>query len=77
MGKSLRTASPAGFPVADFGETAVDAAVARWMRLTITSKDESDYGIPAGLPYLTGFVCHCELEADTGEGLAPRAQPFV
>ena len=58
-------------------ETAVDAAVARWMRLTITLKDERDYGIPVGLPYLTGFVCHCELEADTGEGLAPRAQPFV
>jgi|ERR1700692_1635700 hypothetical protein len=31
-------------------ETAVDAAVARC--LTITLKDESDYGIPAGLPYL-------------------------
>ncbi len=26
---------------------------------------------------LTGFVCHCELEADTGERLAPGAQLLV
>jgi hypothetical protein len=58
-------------------ETAVDAAVARWMRLTITLKDESDYGIPAGLPYLKGFVCHCELEADTDEGWPHHTNPFV
>ncbi len=51
-------------------ETAVDFVVKRWMHLKITSTDESDYGIRAGLPYLTGFACHCELEADTG---APRA----
>jgi hypothetical protein len=40
-------------------------------------KDESDFGIPAGLPYLKGFVCHCELEADTGEGWPHHTNPFV
>jgi hypothetical protein len=58
-------------------ETAVDAAVARWMHLKIT-KDESDYyGIQVGLPRLKGFVCHCELEADTGEGWPHHTQTFV
>jgi hypothetical protein len=32
-------------------ETAIDEAVARWMDLKITPKDESKYGIQAGLPY--------------------------
>jgi hypothetical protein len=58
-------------------ETAVDAVVRKWMHCKIIPKDESDYGIPVGLPHLTGFVCHCKLEADTGEGRAHRPQPFV
>jgi hypothetical protein len=45
--------------------------------LTITLKDESDYGIPAGLPYLKGVVCHCELEGTTGEGWPHHTNPFV
>jgi hypothetical protein len=51
-------------------ETAINAAVTKLMRCKISPMDASDYGIPAGLPYLMGFVCHCELEADTGEGWA-------
>jgi hypothetical protein len=49
-------------------ETAVDAAVERWMYFNITKEDASKYGIEAGVPCLKGFACHCELEADTGEG---------
>ena len=49
-------------------ETAVDFAVASWMHRKIDPKDASVYGIPAGVPYLKGFVCHCELPVDTGEG---------
>jgi hypothetical protein len=58
-------------------ETAVDAAVARWMDFTIRSEDGSKYGITVGLPYLKGFACHCKLEADTGEGDGwPPYNPF-
>jgi hypothetical protein len=47
-------------------ETAVDAVVKKWMHCKIIPKNESDYGIPVRLPHLTGFVCHCKLEADSG-----------
>ena len=40
---------------------AVDAVVARWMHLKI----------------LTGFVCHCELKADTGKDWPPLTNSFV
>ncbi len=43
---------------------AVDAAVARWMAWTITRRTERDTGIPSGMPYLTGFVTHCEIMAE-------------
>jgi hypothetical protein len=49
-------------------ETAVDAAVARWMYLKTATEDTSDYGIQARLPYLKGFACHCKLKEDTGKG---------
>ena len=42
-------------------EQAIRAAVARWMGWTIGSQTSKDYGIPRGLPYLTGFVIHCEV----------------
>jgi hypothetical protein len=58
-------------------ETAVDFAVTRWMHLPIRSEDESDYGIPAGLPYLKGFAWHCKLEADTGEDWPHYTNPFM
>jgi len=42
-------------------EQAVHAAIARWMGWTIGRVTSRDYGIPRGLPYLTGFVIHCEV----------------
>ena len=42
-------------------ERAVHAAVTRWMGWTIGRVTSRDYGIPRGLPYLTGFVIHCEV----------------
>ena len=42
-------------------EQAIKAAVARWMGWTIGLPTSKQYGIPRGLPYLTGFVIHCEV----------------
>ena len=42
-------------------EQAIRAAVTRWMGWTIGRQTARDYGIPRGLPYLTGFVIHCEI----------------
>lgn len=43
---------------------AIDASVARWMGWRITRRTEHETGIPAGLPYLTGFVMDHEIEAE-------------
>jgi len=40
---------------------AIENAVTRWMGWTIGARTSRDYGIPRGLPYLTGFVIHCEV----------------
>jgi len=40
---------------------AIDAATQRWMGWTIGRQTSKPYGIPKGLPYLTGFVIHCEI----------------
>ena len=53
----------AGSPLQD----AIDAATRQWMGWTIGRQTSKDYGIPRGLPYLTGFVIHCEI---TDESLA-------
>jgi hypothetical protein len=45
-------------------EQAIDAAVSRWMGWTITLPTSKQHGIPRGLPYLTGFVIHCEIAED-------------
>jgi hypothetical protein len=42
----------------------IDAATARWMGWTISRRTNRDTGIPAGLPYLTGFVINAAIEAD-------------
>ena len=47
----------AGAPLAD----AINAATQRWMGWTIGRSTSKQYGIPKGLPYLTGFVIHCEI----------------
>ena len=44
-----------GKPLAD----AINAAIAEWMGWTIGRQTSKQYGIPRGLPYLTGFVVHC------------------
>jgi hypothetical protein len=45
-------------------EPAIDAAISRWMAWSISRRTEREMGIPRGLPYLTGFVTHCEIEAE-------------
>jgi hypothetical protein len=46
-------------------EPAIDAAVTRWMDWTIGRQTARETGIPKGLPYLTGFVAHFEILAET------------
>ena len=40
---------------------AIDQATQRWMGWTIGRLISKQHGIPKGLPYLTGFVIHCEI----------------
>ena len=40
---------------------AIDAATQTWMGWTIGRQTSKDYGIPRGMPYLTGFVIHCAI----------------
>ncbi|MBF4088614.1 hypothetical protein ISI06_28980 [Burkholderia pseudomallei] len=40
---------------------AIHAATEQWMGWKIGRQTNKDYGIPRGLPYLTGFVIHCEI----------------
>ena len=40
---------------------AIQAATQRWMGWTISRLTSKQHGIPKGLPYLTGFVIHCEI----------------
>ncbi|AZV94396.1 hypothetical protein CBF45_12265 [Bordetella sp. J329] len=52
------------------GQTLADAinvATQQWMIWTIGHQTSKQCGIPRGLPYLTGFVIHCEI---TDESLA-------
>ena len=39
----------------------INAATQRWMGWTIGRSTSKQFGIPKGLPYLTGFVIHCEI----------------
>ena len=50
-------------------QQAIDAAVTRWMGWTIGRQTSKDYGIPKGLPYLTGFVIHCEVTDESFESV--------
>ncbi len=43
---------------------AIHAATQRWMDWTIGRLTSRQHGIPKGLPYLTGFVIHCEIVTD-------------
>ena len=42
-------------------EPAIHAAIERWMNWAIGRRTSREYDIPRGLPYLTGFVVHCEI----------------
>ena len=46
---------------------AINAAAATWMGWRISARTAHETGIPRGLPYLTGYVLHAEIEADTAE----------
>jgi hypothetical protein len=48
-------------------DTAIEAAVARWMAWRIDRRTSRETGIPRGLPYLTGFVAHFEIMAEAAE----------
>lgn len=48
-------------------EETIHAATRQWMGWTIGRQTSKQYGIPRGLPYLTGFVIHCAI---TDESLA-------
>jgi hypothetical protein len=51
----------AGRPLAD----AINAATQKWMGWTIGRQVSKEYGIPCGMPYLTGFVIHTEIVEDS------------
>jgi hypothetical protein len=42
-------------------ETAIEAAIARWMGWRIDRRTYREHGIPRGLPYLTGWVTHFQI----------------
>lgn len=42
----------------DTWQCAIDEAIKTWMGWTIDRITSKDYGIPRGLPYLTGWVAH-------------------
>ena len=44
---------------------AINTATQQWMGWTIGRQTSKDYGIPRGMPYLTGFVIHTEIVEDS------------
>ncbi|MDP1526693.1 MAG: hypothetical protein Q8M20_12845 [Rhodocyclaceae bacterium] len=50
--------------------SATAQATQRWMGWTIGRQTSKQYGIPKGLPYLTGFVIHCEVTDESFEAEA-------
>jgi len=42
-------------------QDAIEQATQRWMGWTIGRLTSKQYGIPKGIPYLIGFVIHCEI----------------
>lgn len=45
---------------------AIDRATTQWMAWRIGRRTRKQYGIPAGVPYLTGFVVHSAVLEDCG-----------
>jgi hypothetical protein len=48
-------------------EPAITSAIRRWLDWRISCKREREDGIPAGLPYLTGWVQHFAIAAAMAE----------
>ena len=48
-------------------EEAIEAAVGRWQGWRISRRTFRDEGIPAGLPYLTGWVAHFGILGETAD----------
>lgn len=48
-------------------EPAIASAIRRWQDWRIDRRTERDHGIPAGLPYLTGWVQHFAITAAMAE----------
>ena len=46
---------------------AIDGAVSRWMGWSIGEQTEREHGIPRDLPYLTGWVMNCEIDAERAD----------
>ena len=46
---------------------AINAAITQWMTWRTNRMTNNNYGIPSGLPYLTGFVIHCGIIEETAE----------
>ncbi|MBQ0934663.1 hypothetical protein [Ideonella paludis] len=44
-------------------QAAIDATTAQWMAWKIDRRTAKHYGIPAGMPYLTGFVVQLASQA--------------
>ncbi|MCC5993921.1 MAG: hypothetical protein JJT99_15515 [Rhodobacteraceae bacterium] len=49
-------------------ETAIRSSIRRWQDWRISRQLERDEGIPADLPYLTGWVLHFAIAASMAEG---------
>ncbi len=52
-----------GLAAGDTIEEAIGAAIATWQGWRIGRPTQREEGIPAGLPYLAGWVAHFELSA--------------
>jgi len=44
---------------------AIDKATAKWMGWSTSRQTSKEYGIPKGLPYLTGFVVQAAIDEET------------
>jgi hypothetical protein len=54
---------------------AINAATQQWMDWTIGRQTAKEYGIPRGLPYLTGFVIHCEIAEESIAARSTNSAP--
>lgn len=60
-GRHFADAVLSGMHYGDALQAAINATTQRWMGWTIGRLIGKQYDIPRGLPYLTGFVIHCEI----------------